>query len=128
MRPDAYGICLPKQTASGEQSVTSPSKIEGFRVFEADLSALLSPFSVDFIQITVNGDLIDAHFSSYLFYTSLHKKDSLVFHRADSFDTFISGGLIRDAFQNVIDERRNHRRNIFFFRNPGHRCLAAGRA
>ena len=43
MRPDACGICLLKQTASGAQSVTSPSKIEGFREFEADLSALLSP-------------------------------------------------------------------------------------
>ncbi len=40
MRPDACGICLLKQTASGAQSVTSPSKIEGFREFEADLSAL----------------------------------------------------------------------------------------
>ena len=40
MRPDACGICLLKQTASGAQSVTSPSKIEGFRKFEADLSAL----------------------------------------------------------------------------------------
>ena len=42
MRPDACGICLLKQTASGAQSVTSPSKIEGVREFEADLSALLS--------------------------------------------------------------------------------------
>ena len=40
MRPDACGICLLKQTASGAQSVTSPSKLEGFREFEADLSAL----------------------------------------------------------------------------------------
>ena len=40
MRPDACGICLLKQTASGAQSVTSPSKIEGFREFEADLSDL----------------------------------------------------------------------------------------
>ena len=40
MRPDACGICLLKQTASGAKSVTSPSKIEGFREFEADLSAL----------------------------------------------------------------------------------------
>ena len=40
MRPDACGRCLLKQTASGAQSVTSPSKIEGFRKFEADLSAL----------------------------------------------------------------------------------------
>ena len=40
MRLDAFGICLLKQTASGAQSVTSPSKIEGFREFEADLSAL----------------------------------------------------------------------------------------
>ena len=40
MRPDALGTCLLKQTASGAQSVTSSSKIEGFREFEADLSAL----------------------------------------------------------------------------------------
>ena len=40
MRPDAFGICLLKQTASGAQSVASPSKIEGFRELEADLSAL----------------------------------------------------------------------------------------
>ena len=40
MRPDACGICLLKQTASGAQSVTSPSMTEGFREFEADLSAL----------------------------------------------------------------------------------------
>ena len=40
MRPDACGICLLKQTASGAQSVTSPSKIEGYREFEADLFAL----------------------------------------------------------------------------------------
>ena len=40
MRPDACGICLLKQTASGAQSVTSPSKIEGCREFEVDLSAL----------------------------------------------------------------------------------------
>ena len=40
MRPDACGICLLKQTASGAQSITSSSKIEGFREFEADLSAL----------------------------------------------------------------------------------------
>ena len=40
MRPDARGICLLKQTASGAQSVTSPSKIEGYREFEADLFAL----------------------------------------------------------------------------------------
>ena len=40
MRPDACGICLLKQTASGAQSVASPSKIEGFRELEADLSAL----------------------------------------------------------------------------------------
>ena len=40
MRLDAFGICLLKQTASSAQSVTSPSKIEGFREFEADLSAL----------------------------------------------------------------------------------------
>ena len=32
--------CLLKQTASGAQSVTSPSKIEGFMEVEADLSAL----------------------------------------------------------------------------------------
>lgn len=40
MRPDAWGICLLKQTASGAQSETSPSKIDGFRGFEVDLSAL----------------------------------------------------------------------------------------
>ena len=40
MWPDARGICLLKQTASGTQSVASPSKIEGCREFEADLSAL----------------------------------------------------------------------------------------
>ena len=40
MRPDACGICLLKQTASGAQSVTSTSKIKGFRNLEADLSAL----------------------------------------------------------------------------------------
>ena len=48
MRPDAGGICLLKQTASGAQSVTSPSKIEEFREFEADLSALFfSLWNVD---------------------------------------------------------------------------------
>ena len=36
------GICLLKQTASGAQSVTSPSKIEGLKALEADLSALLN--------------------------------------------------------------------------------------
>ena len=46
MRPDACGICLLKQTASGAQSVTSPSKIEGLREFEADLSALFCDGSV----------------------------------------------------------------------------------
>ena len=40
MRLDAFGICLLKQTASSAQSVASPSKIAGFREFEADLSAL----------------------------------------------------------------------------------------
>ena len=40
MRPDACGICLLKQNASGAQSVTSTSKIKGFRNLEADLSAL----------------------------------------------------------------------------------------
>ena len=40
MRLDAFGICLLKQTASSAQSVASPSKIEGFREFEADLSDL----------------------------------------------------------------------------------------
>ena len=40
MRLDAFGICLLKQTASSAQSVASPSKIEGFRKFETDLSAL----------------------------------------------------------------------------------------
>ena len=47
MRLDAFGICLLKQTASSAQSVTSPSKIEGFREFEADLSALFYPFFND---------------------------------------------------------------------------------
>ena len=42
MRLDAFGICLLKQTASSAQSVASPSKIEGFRKFEVDLSALFS--------------------------------------------------------------------------------------
>ena len=51
MRPDAYGICLLKQTASGAQSVTSPLKIEGFREFGADLSALF------FYRITVSQGL-----------------------------------------------------------------------
>ena len=32
----------PWQSASGAQSGTSPSRIEGFREFEADLSALFS--------------------------------------------------------------------------------------
>ena len=40
MRLDAFGICLLKQTASSAQSVASPSTSEGFREFEADLSAL----------------------------------------------------------------------------------------
>ena len=40
MRLDAFGICLLKQTASSAQSIASPLKIEGFREFEADLSAL----------------------------------------------------------------------------------------
>ena len=40
MRPDACGICLLKQNASGAKSVTSTSKIKGFRNLEADLSAL----------------------------------------------------------------------------------------
>ena len=40
MRLDAFGICLLKQTASSAQSVASPSKIEEFREFKADLSAL----------------------------------------------------------------------------------------
>ena len=47
--------CLLKQTASGAQSVTSPSKIEGFREFEADLSALffteISCEEVDTVRI-----------------------------------------------------------------------------
>ena len=47
MRPDACGICLLKQTASGAQSVASPSKIEGFRELEADLSALFIPKGKD---------------------------------------------------------------------------------
>ena len=35
------GICLLKQTASGMQNVTSPSKLEGCREFEKNLSTLL---------------------------------------------------------------------------------------
>ena len=35
---------LLKQTASSAQSVASPSKIEGFREFEADLSALFEKY------------------------------------------------------------------------------------
>ena len=50
MRPDACGICLLKQTASGAQSVTSPSKIEGFREFEADLSALFCNRKLCFLK------------------------------------------------------------------------------
>ena len=38
---EKYGICLLQQTASGAQSETSPSKIEEFREFEVDLSALV---------------------------------------------------------------------------------------
>ena len=53
MRLDTFGICLLKQTASSAQSVTSPSKIEGFREVEADLSALLlEKVSVDEVQMT----------------------------------------------------------------------------
>ena len=44
MRLDAFGICLLKQTASSAQSVASPSKIEGFREFEPDLSALFEKY------------------------------------------------------------------------------------
>ena len=50
MRPDACGICLLKQTASGAQSVASPSKIEKFREFEADLSALFYLFRVKLLN------------------------------------------------------------------------------
>ena len=38
IRSDAFGICLLKQTAYSTQSVVSPSRIEEFREFEADLS------------------------------------------------------------------------------------------
>ena len=53
MRPDACGICLLKQTASGAQSVTSPSKIEGFREFEADLSALFFTVSLPAMRVDI---------------------------------------------------------------------------
>ena len=53
MRPDACGICLLKQTASGAQSVASPSKIEGFREFEADLSALFMEKCLVFIKLQI---------------------------------------------------------------------------
>ena len=53
MRPDACGICLLKQTASGAQSVTSPSKIEGFREFEADLSALFPEKCLVFMKLQI---------------------------------------------------------------------------
>ena len=39
MWPDAFEICLLKQTVSGAQSATSPSKIERGRALEADLSS-----------------------------------------------------------------------------------------
>ena len=53
MRPDACGICLLKQTASGAQSATSPSKIEGFREFEADLSALFFTVSLPAMRVDI---------------------------------------------------------------------------
>ena len=53
MRPDAGGICLLKQTTSGAQSVASPSKIEGFREFEADLSALFMEKSLVFMKLQI---------------------------------------------------------------------------
>ncbi len=45
--------CLLKQTASGAQSVTSPSKIEGFREFEADLSALFFTVSLPAMRVDI---------------------------------------------------------------------------
>ena len=60
MRPDARGICLLRQTASGAQSVTSPSKIERFREFEADLSALFFPKTTqEEKMVTINGEQKD---------------------------------------------------------------------
>ena len=80
MRPDACGICLLKQTASGAQSVTSPSKIEGLREFEADLSALF--YSVrktleSVLKIWHSGDFRIASHSDEQFQTDLTRfKDS----------------------------------------------------
>ena len=63
MRLDAFGICLLKQTASSAQSAASPSKIEGFREFEADLSALIytvyDNLLQDFVYMTVSIDIDD---------------------------------------------------------------------
>ena len=54
---------LLKQTASSAQSVASPSKIEGFGEFEADLSALIytvyDNLLQDFVYMTVSIDIDD---------------------------------------------------------------------
>ena len=63
MRLDVFGICLLKQTASSAQSVASPSKIEGFGEFEADLSALFytvyDNLLQDYVYMTVSIDIDD---------------------------------------------------------------------
>ena len=63
MRLDAFGICLLKQKASGARRVASPSKIETFREFEADLSALFytvyDNLLQDFVYMTVSIDIDD---------------------------------------------------------------------
>ena len=52
-----------KQTAFGAQSIASPSKIEAFREFEADLSALFytvyDNLLQDFVYMTVSIDIDD---------------------------------------------------------------------
>ena len=61
MRLDVFGIYLLTQTASSAQSAASPSKIEGFREFEADLSALIytvyDNLLQDFVYMTVSIDI-----------------------------------------------------------------------
>ena len=48
-------VCLSRHIphASGAQSVASPSKIEGFRGFEADLSALFMEKCLVFIKLQI---------------------------------------------------------------------------
>ena len=48
-------VCLSRHIphASGAQSVASPSKIEGFREFEADLSALFMEKSLVFMKLQI---------------------------------------------------------------------------